>query len=185
MLKQALITSIMIALLSVTASAKGGQGNGYRGGNQATQTITLTDEQKAGLVFMIEEEKVARDVYLHLYNQWGTRIFKNIANSEQKHMDAVLNLINQYGLTVPTTLDTQGEFENEELQALYNTLITKGDSSLVDALEVGVLVEETDIADLRELLSVNLPSRVKRVYTNLLRGSYNHLNAFNRVLSRQ
>ena len=42
---------------------------------------------------MREEEKLARDVYLTLYDIWGTPAFNNIASSEQTHMDAVLMLI--------------------------------------------------------------------------------------------
>lgn len=185
MFKQTLIISTIVALLSVTGSAKGGHGNGNQRVNQTTQVTALSDTQKAGLVFMIEEEKVARDVYLHLYAKWGTAVFKNIAKSEQKHMDAVKGLLTKYGLYVPATLTTQGDFENSELKALYEMLIAKGDSSLIDALEVGMMVEETDIDDLKALLSETMPSDIKRIYSNLLRGSYNHLSSFNKVLSLQ
>lgn len=184
MLKQTIMISVVVALLSVTGSAKGN--NGMHGQhNQATTMVELSDTQKEALSFMIEEEKVARDVYAYLYDIWGTRIFTNITQAEQKHMDAILILINQYGLNAPSTLESRGSFENSELQALYDTLIEKGSNSLVDALEVGVMVEETDIADLKELLDAGVPSTIQKVYQNLLKGSYNHLNAFNRQLSRQ
>ena len=199
MLKQTILISSVVALLTVTGSADNSQrqkgkqdstkqynkGQNQQSDTSSTLSSELTTEQKEGLSFMIEEEKVARDVYTHLYATWGTRVFTNIANSEQKHMDAVQNLLTQYNLEAPTTLNDIGHFEDEHLQAMYDELITKGDTSLVDALEVGVIVEETDIADLQELIDAGVPSDVENVYNNLLKGSYNHLAAFNRQLSRQ
>ena len=38
----------------------------------------LTSDEIDGLVFMVEEEKLARDVYLTLYEPWDLRIFQNI-----------------------------------------------------------------------------------------------------------
>ena len=189
MFKKTLYISIVVALLSVTASAdnrqKGHQNGKNRGQSQNVTVSELTLEQKEGLIFMIEEEKVARDVYTTLYNKWGIRVFTNIAKSEQKHMDAVENILNQYDLEIPLTLDTVGIFEDEQLQVMYNDLIVKGNSSLIDALEVAVLIEEVDIADLQELIQSNVPSNIKKVYNNLLNGSYKHLRAFNRQLSKQ
>ncbi len=144
----------------------------------------LTDSQKTSLTFMIEEEKLARDVYLYLYDLWGSNIFSNIAEAEQRHMNAVEALLNKYNLNVPSTLDKSGEFENSELQDLYNTLIEKGKLSLIDALEVGVLIEETDISDLEEILNNGVPNDFEITYKALVNGSYNHLNAFNSQLGR-
>jgi hypothetical protein len=144
----------------------------------------LTDSQKTSLTFMIEEEKLARDVYLYLYDLWGSNIFSNIAEAEQRHINAVEALLNKYNLNVPSTLDKSGEFENSELQDLYNTLIEKGKLSLIDALEVGVLIEETDISDLEEILNNGVPNDFEITYKALVNGSYNHLNAFNSQLGR-
>lgn len=54
--------------------------------------------------------------------------------------------------------------------------------SLKDAFEVGVLVEKTDIADLKEILAGNEPADVDRVLTRLLNAFYSHLAAFARQL---
>ena len=145
----------------------------------------LTDTQKEGLVFMIEEEKVARDVYTHLYNTHGVRIFANIARAEQKHMDALQVLLDRYELEAPLTLGEVGVFENDELQELHDELIVKGDLSVAEALAVGVAIEEVDIADLEDMLNAGVPEDFTMIYENLLKGSYNHLNAFNRQLARQ
>ena len=62
----------------------------------------LTQEEKDGLLYMVEEEKLAHDVYTKLYEKWGLQIFKNIADSESTHVNAVRLLLDKYGLTDPT-----------------------------------------------------------------------------------
>ncbi len=61
----------------------------------------LSPEEVEAILYMREEEKLARDVYLTLYNKTGLPIFENIARSEQTHMDMVLELIKKYNLTDP------------------------------------------------------------------------------------
>ena len=137
----------------------------------------LTDADVASLTFMREEEKLARDVYIFLYSIWGSTIFDNISNSEQTHMDAIKTLLDRYGIADPASKVT-GVFNNTNLQSLYNTLTAQGSLSLIDALEVGALIEETDIDDLAVEISSTSLRDIKRVYSNLMQGSMNHLEAF-------
>jgi hypothetical protein len=143
-------------------------------------STTLTTEEKNDLAFMREEEKLARDVYLTLYDIWGTPVFANIATSEQQHMDAILSLLNTYKLPDPAAGKLVGEFVNAELQALYDALIARGKQSALDALQVGGVIEETDIEDLNAAMATSRLSNIDKVYQNLLNGSYNHLRAFAR-----
>lgn len=146
----------------------------------------LSPEEIDGLIFMREEEKLARDVYNHLYKKWELRVFNNIAQSEQRHTDAIKALINKYELDDPVKDDIPGAFLNEDLQNLYDTLIEKGDSSLVDALLAGALIEEVDIIDIQKEIDEHVDNEdVAFVYDNLINGSYNHLRAFVRNLSRR
>lgn len=147
----------------------------------AASAVTPTDA--ANILFIKQEEKVARDVYLVLHAQWGHVTFQNIAVSEQRHMDAVDGLIRRYRLT-DTTPAEPGKFTIPELQALYDQLVIAGSQSLEDALAVGVLIEETDIADLDVMLKATRETVIRRVLTNLRDGSYNHLDAFNRALDQ-
>ncbi len=140
----------------------------------------LSAEEIAGLYYMREEEKLAHDVYLALYAKWGAQVFNNIAQSETQHTEAVRSLILAYGLEDPAATTAPGVFVNADLQALYNQLVAMGQPSLVDALKVGCLVEETDIHDIekRKAQVIGEPDIVQ-VYDNLLCGSRNHLRAFN------
>ncbi len=149
----------------------------------ATVDVTISSVEADGLRFMIEEEKMARDVYLKLSEQWGSRVFSNIAKSEQKHMDSVAHVMEQFGVPNPV-LPENGKFANQEIQALYDQLIAEGSRSLQDAYKVGVVIEETDIADLQERIDATDNSTIQRLYTNLLRGSHNHLIAFERNIDR-
>jgi hypothetical protein len=64
------------------------------------------------------------------------------------------------------------------LQALYDRLLARGGQSLADALYAGATIEEVDIVDLQEALNHTTKADITAVYTNLLRGSGNHLRAF-------
>lgn len=136
------------------------------------------------LVFLREEEKLARDVYTALYAEWKISAFCNIAISESRHMASVKTLLDRYELMDPSAVDEPGVFANTELQTLYDQLVTQGSQSLQEALKVGVSIETLDIGDLEELISVSTRADVKNVAQNLLRGSQNHLAAFSRLLAR-
>lgn len=143
----------------------------------------LSEEETTGLMYMREEEKLARDVYIYLYDIYSLPIFNNIPKSEQRHMDAIKVLLDKYKLEDPVAEDVPGTFKNQDLQELYNKLIEAGKVNRVEALKVGALIEETDILDLQEQIDEKIDNKdITQVYTSLLNGSYNHLKAFTRVL---
>ena len=141
----------------------------------------LSDEEIAGVLEMIEEEKLARDVYLKLYEIWKVPAFERIANSEQTHMDALKALIEKYGLENPVMDLEEGEFKTEKFQKLYEGLVEKGSKSISDALNVGIKIEKLDISDLEEKLEKVDNADVKFVYERLKNGSENHLSSFSRL----
>lgn len=148
-------------------------------------TGALSAEETQGILYMFEEEKLARDVYLTLYDQWGLPIFQNIANSEATHMDAVNTLIDRYGLEDPATDNDVGVFTDTALQGLYEGLIDEGRQSLTAALQVGAAIEEIDIRDLQEYVAQTDKDDILLVYENLMKGSRNHLRSIVSTLRRQ
>ncbi len=142
----------------------------------------LDEQEVADLLWMREEEKLARDVYLTLADTWNLRIFANISRSEQQHMDSMLNMINTYGLEDPVGDNPQGVFTNSDLQALHDQLMTQGEQSQVDALKVGATIEEVDIVDLERAIADTDNPDVVQAYYGLMCGSENHLRAFVRNL---
>ena len=152
---------------------------------QTTVTSPLSEQEVRGLLRMVEEEKLAGDVYQALYERTGLRNFSNIVQSERQHQRAVQGLLQTYRLTDPTAGKRAGEFTDPEFTQLYQQLVTQGARSNVDALKVGALIEELDIADLNQLTRQTQRADIKWVYTNLNRGSRNHLRSFDMTLKRQ
>ncbi len=144
----------------------------------------LTEHEIAHIRYMREEEKLARDVYLALANQWNIPVFSKIAQAEQRHMDAVLGLLNRYGIPDPAANTEIGQFMDPSLASLFNTLMKKGSLSSTDALQVGGLIEEVDIADLEYAVASTNRNDIIRVYQNIHRGSRNHLRAFAGTLAQ-
>ncbi|MCP4457387.1 MAG: DUF2202 domain-containing protein [Cytophagales bacterium] len=136
----------------------------------------LSEAEASALLFMREEEKLARDVYDYMYDTWGAKPFSNISVSEQKHMDAVLQLIDKYELNDPAGNNQPGIFVNTDLQQLYNALISQGEISLEQAFRVGAAIEEIDIIDLRVAAVDN--QDIILVFDNLEKGSRNHIRAY-------
>lgn len=168
-----LVVGSMIAGL-ILEPALAGKGNGKGGGGS---TPVLTQVEIDDLYFMREEEKLARDVYIALYEQWGTQVFYNISLSEQRHTDKILDLIVKYGLEDPASTEI-GVFNDPYLQGLYDLLIDMGMAGELEALQVGELIEVTDITDIEECMERTDKADILTVYGNLLDGSYNHLAAF-------
>ena len=135
---------------------------------------------KTSLKYMVEEEKLARDVYTVLAKTAAYPKFRNIANAEQFHMDQLSIVLENYGVWNPTLNRKPGVFFNKELTALYKTLITKGQLSALDAIQVGIIIEEKDISDLTAMEALITQEDIQFVVNYLKAGSQNHLAAFKR-----
>ncbi|MBN2824485.1 MAG: DUF2202 domain-containing protein, partial [Campylobacterales bacterium] len=204
-----LLTIASLALL--LASCGGGNGNGNDSGkNQQAQlndaltqlneesdtTVALSEEQKYALAYMWHEEKLAYDIYHVLNNLYPTNQLANIQNSETTHIQAVENLVASYDINI-TNLENYtvnysesqlrnmpiGEYALPEVKALYDTLYAKGKNSQRDALEVGCMVEVTDINDLNEYIAIAQgKADLVQTFEFLRNGSYNHYWAFDKGL---
>lgn len=172
-------TALALLLVISTPSLAQAGPKGYGPGPGLIAPVTpATPEEVKWLTFMREEEKLARDVYQELGERYNLNIFRNISRSEDQHATAVANLLTRYGIKDPAQDNPAGVYSDASLNALYSELMAKGSVSLKDALEVGVLIEKTDIADLESAMKETAKLDIKRVYTNLLNGSFNHLEAF-------
>jgi len=141
-------------------------------------SLPLSECEETDLLFMREEEKLARDTYLTFYEAWDLAVFSNIASSEQMHMNALLKLLKKYKLPDPAAGNGIGEFTNDDLQVLYNTLIAQGEMNALEALKVGGLIEEKDMVDIKDAIVRSDHADIDAVYESLLCGSRNHLRAF-------
>ncbi len=170
----------LVALVLVAPANAGGWKRNHSTDDWTQSSVALTDAEVGHLMYMREEEKLARDVYLMLYRQYATAIFSNISESEQRHMDAMEGLIVKYGLEDPVVSDDVGAFTNPVFSDLYESLVEQGMENYCEALGVGIKIEELDIVDIGDALKEVAAQDLERALNNLLFGSKNHLNAFTR-----
>ncbi|WP_456457319.1 DUF2202 domain-containing protein [Nitratifractor sp.] len=157
----------------------------------------LSDEQKYALAYMWNEEKLAKDIYLALNELTPHQTLENIATrSEVRHEAAVEDLVQKYDINITNLENYEIRYSEEELRALepgqyavpeiqelYDALYAKGSQSLQDALEVGCMVEVTDVDDLDKYIEIAAGREdLIETFDFLRSGSYNHYWAFDRAL---
>jgi len=150
----------------------------------AQETGIIDQKEKDAILYMREEEKLARDVYDSLYAKWGVNPFGNIRYSEQVHMDRMKTLIVNYKMEDPVARnnDRPGMFVNPVLQKYYHELVNSGSKSLTEALKVGAKIEELDITDLEERIRQTQKEDIIASFEFLKMASNHHLRAFVRRL---
>ena len=82
--------------------------------NAATRPTT---SQKLQLQYLVEEEKLARDVYMYFAANVTTQKFSNILKSEQMHMDAIATVLKTYNYFNPTLTRAPGVFRDATCSA--------------------------------------------------------------------
>jgi hypothetical protein len=165
-----LLTVLVVLSLSYLSSCEN------KDATEDTLDTTLTENDKSALLFMIEEEKLARDTYIYLDNLWAINQFSDIKNSEQTHMNAIISLLEDN--KIEYTILPAGEFENQDLQNYYNQFIDEGSKSIVNALKIGATIEDLDIVDLENYIKATSNTSIISVFESLQCGSKNHLNSF-------
>lgn len=172
-----LATGVGTALVLGTGAALAASGDSD-GDGTTTATTTATTEVLDTLEFNLEEERMARDLYAELGEAHDELApFTQIEVSEQRHHDAVSNLIEVKGGTVPDE-GQPGEFENADIQAMYDGWLERGLVSPDAAFEVGIELEKADIEHLRSNIDEIDDADVDRVLGHLLNASEHHLAAF-------
>ncbi|MHA7842484.1 MAG: DUF2202 domain-containing protein [Winogradskyella sp.] len=169
------VTILIVLMLSLSFLCACSNDNEY---NNSANTInqTLTESDKNALLFMLEEEKLARDTYIFLNNEWSLNQFANIKNSEQTHMNAVESLLIQYDIEY--NILPIGEFANQDLQNFYDQFILDGSVSQINALKIGATIEDLDIVDLQNYIEATTNTDLISVFNSLRCGSRNHLRSF-------
>lgn len=177
-MKSKVLIAVMFALAGVASlPVEAGNPNAPRFNRIAVVPVSISSEEAATLLWMREEEKLAHDVYQTLYAQWGDVVFQRIANSEQRHFNALGKQLERFDLADPAS-PFLGIFSQTELQDLYLKLLSDGSQGYLQALTVGATIEDLDIADLVAVIDTTPDPILKRTYEHLLEGSKNHLRAF-------
>jgi len=180
--------TLLLSIVVLGAVLQGCQNESSQPNSDRTSQINAfpkeavsADELKS-LLYMREEEKLAKDVYSALYAKWNINAFSNISSSEETHTEAVLTVLQKYSIPDPVGGRAAGVYADTTLQHLYTQLVAQGSKSLLDAYIVGATIEDLDIYDLKNWLLKNDNQDILFVYDNLTRGSRNHLRSFYSLL---
>ncbi|HHB94619.1 MAG TPA: DUF2202 domain-containing protein [Campylobacterales bacterium] len=212
--KQIVLLSSLFMIIGCNDSNGNGKSNSgdYSQSNYQTESMPstvstaissnkseLTQDLKDSITYMYNEEKLAKEIYLNVYKKQPLQQLYNIASkSEIKHEEAVNDLAVKYDLNITLYPDTDIPYDKKSLdsygngrypvvavQELYDMLYDKGIQSKKDALEVGCMVEVTDINDLDKYIdqaTTSNASDVLDVFNFLRNGSYKHYWAFDKGL---
>jgi hypothetical protein len=193
---------IGLAIIAGASNAVARNGKAFSASTEVeTDGIVLDFNEQAHLIFMREEEKLARDVYQTLGTLYpDSVIFGKIDDSEQTHMNAVKTMLEKYGVDDPNTNDNVGAYTGEEygwyFTEKYHLLVERASISELEALYVGAFIEELDMMDINQCPQVIVETDngindvsecgktytdnadIVRLYTALLSGSDSHLQGY-------
>ncbi|ADJ26252.1 Protein of unknown function DUF2202 [Dehalogenimonas lykanthroporepellens BL-DC-9] len=173
------ISYLLLAIALVTTFGLVGCSSDTDNGNVSpTVTSGLTAEEKEGVKYIYELEKLARDVYKNLYDTWRNPVLNVISGSEQSHMDIMKEIMDKYGLDDPSAGKGYGEFSSGDLRQMYLDLIARGSASEADALSTAAEIEELDILDIAETVAGTDKYELVSAFNKLTEGSENHLGIF-------
>jgi len=187
--------------LALFAGAGSVMAKGGKSASVSTSDTGLDYNERIHLVFMREEEKLARDVYTKLGSMYpDSVIFGNIDDSEQRHTMSVKDMIEKYGHEDPNTNDNIGVYTGEDygwyFTEKYNLLVERASISELEALYVGAFIEELDMMDINQCPKVIVEtdnginevtecgkiytdnSGIVKLYDSLLDGSDSHLEGY-------
>lgn len=118
------------------------------------------------LIFAIQDEYLARGEYRKVIEKFGNRQpFSNIIKAEERHISWLKPLFTKYGVALPPDRGLE---------------LAKVPTTFTEALQIGITAEVENIAMYERFLKKDLPDDIRDVFSSLLAGSKNHLDAFKR-----
>lgn len=164
-------------------SAAASPGDAFGAPANASAVVSSATAADASLTQLLrfgsEEERMARDLYTAFAARYGDETpFSRIATSEQRHLDAMATLLTRYAVADPAAGKTAGTYADATIQTLYDRWLAQGNASLAAAYQVGIALEQRDIADLKTAVTKTTAADVRQVLANLQRASEHHLAAF-------
>jgi len=172
---------------------------------KAGEVGTLDAAEETHLIFMREEEKLARDVYDTLGILYPTlNTFERIFDSEERHANTMADMLVTFSIDDPSTSDERGVYTGADygwyFTEKFDLLVTWGEADSLEALYVGAFIEELDMHDIAHCpevvdstyalgedgcgLAYTDEPALKASYNNLLSASGNHLRAYVKAIEQ-
>jgi hypothetical protein len=144
----------------------------------------LGESDRRTLLYVSEQEKLARDLYASLSETWRLDVFHTTSGSEDIHADALRTLLARYRLPDPSQGLGRGEFTSVDLAERYDDLIARGRFSPVEALKAAASVEELEIQDIGSRLRRVQAPELQNVLENVVASDKHHLRSLVVALRR-
>lgn len=138
----------------------------------------LSSLEKAGLLNLLESEKMQKDVYEWIYSQYPSEVFADMAFQDGQAMELLSIKVDKYGLENPIHGKLPGEFTDVNVQNEYNDFVRTTVGNLEAMIEQARCMEEAFITKVQEqesLLSGNADIRI--IYQDLITTSSMQMNS--------
>ncbi len=142
-----------------------------------SQICTLSDKEQIDIIYLLEEEKMAHDLYVSFDEKWDMPFLSGIAYSESQHIAIVESIILNYSVPSPDLLILNKEriIQSNYLQKSMGELLANGSKSPVYALKSAAQMEEMSIIDLGKIIANSSNSELIDTYRLLIQLSGQHL----------
>lgn len=176
-----------IAATGLILTACGGTGQAGTGTASppsagTTTSTTLTSADIAGLRTVRAEEKAGADAYHVFAGRYAQPVFAELASSQTTQEAMITMMMSRFGVADPTSGSPSGSFTDPAVQHMYDAMIAAGSGSANDALNAMAAFEHQHAADMRRFMAQTGQPDMRRMYTNLMRASANHLDACDRAM---
>jgi hypothetical protein len=174
------LSIILVALLGFVLC---GQAN--TAWNDSEQQIDRLDSYTLWqIMWMHEQEKLAKDLYLSFDGNWDQPTFASIAAKKRHHMDEMMAMIDYYDADPLFEQDEIGVFGDSRHSDVFIAQLARGQTSLINAYLAAAYVEEWNIQEYRnDIEAIDLGqcapceplAPLRATYVKLLAGDIEHL----------
>jgi hypothetical protein len=172
-LMSVLVTAIV--LMGCSKDADVPTPSSYPSSDGSSKTLTAAELQD--LNYMVEKEKLMRNVYEALYDDHQLEIFDTYAGNKERHMNLLAVRLHKYDMENTTVNLPYGEFNNSSLQQTYNSFIASGQRSLAAAINYTQAMEENHVVIVEQsIAALDGNSDILSIYNMILSDSENYLD---------
>jgi hypothetical protein len=141
----------------------------------ANNTSELTDEEKIGLVYSLEEAKMSYELAEVFSGLYPVSSIKDVGQSEEGFIRKIRDLIRDNDGRDTYGLIPKGLFNIQDCQNRYNQYVQQGKNGVVASLFVMATVEELVIEQMENRLAQTSNERLFALYTQRMDRAKNGL----------
>ena len=110
------------------------------------QTDDLISQEDADLFYVLEEKKLATELYTAFEEAWDNKFSRNLIMEEQQ-LASIEQEVQEKTLEVPVSvaMEIEGQFSNADVQKLQRKLLPNINANETEALKALAMLEETEI----------------------------------------